>query len=658
MAISSAGVGSGLNVDSIVTSLMTAESQPLAQLQKKEASFQARLSAYGSLKGAISSFQTSLSTLKSTSTYNLKANVGDTSVATTSSSSNAITGNYSLNVENLAQSQKLKSGGFSSANDVIGTGAITIQFGSYDQSNVFTANSDKTSKLISIGSGSQTVSGIRDAINAANVGVTASIVNDGTNYRLLLSSQDTGLENSLKITVADGDGNNTNAAGLSKLAYDAAGTAGNGKNLSETQAAKDAEIQIDGLDVTSSSNTISEAIQGVTINLLKATTTPTTIKVEKDSSTIKTALEGFVKSYNDFHKTVSGLTSYNATTKQAGALNGEATVISIESRVRALLSSSVQGSGSFTTLSSAGISFQKDGTLSFDSTKAQTALDNNFEGVKQLFSAVGSSSDSLVSYAGSTKNTTPGSYAVYVSQLATQGTLVGSQAAGLTITAEVNSALDIKIEGVSASINLTQGNYATATELAGEIESKINNASAFSTAGIKVKVTDSSGILTVTSQSYGATSKVEFTPSAAITNLFGATPVSTAGVNVVGTIDGNTSTTGSGQNLKAPNGLSINIIGGTTGNRGTIKYSTGYASQLDQLLSQYLDTDGLLTARTDGLNATIKSLQKQEDTMSNRLADLEIRYRAQYTALDTTISNMTATKNYLTQQLAALSSSR
>jgi len=652
--LSSAGLGSGLDINGLVTKLMAVESQPLTQLQQKEASYQAKLTAYGSLSGALSAYQNSLGNLKNAATFSaLKANIIDSTVATVSASTTAVAGSHLLKVTQLAQAQSVNSGTFTNTTDVVGTGTISIQFGTYDSGgNTFTANPDKSTQTITIASGNQTLAGVRDAINAANAGVTATIANDGTGNRLLITSKDSGLANSLKITVADDDGNNTNTSGLSKLAFDPTALVGAGKNLTQSQAPLNATFSVDGLSITSASNTVTTAIQGVTLNLLKTTDAAgTNINVTQDTSSLLSALNSFVQGYNNFRSTISTLTAYDPQTKQGGILLGDSTALNIDTRLRSLLSSAVQGAdSSYTTLSTVGISFQKNGTLSFDTTKASAAIAANSSAVSKLFAAVGTSSDSLVSYIGSSKNTVAGSYAVNVSQLATQGKLVGAQAAGLTVTDSVDNTVQFTIDGISANVILTSKTYASASELASELQTKINSNTTLANSGIQVAVTESAGVFTVTAQDYGTNSKVLVTAGAGATNLFGNAPTSTEGVNVAGTING-VAATGSAQTLTSTEGLRINILGGATGNRGTVTYSSGYANQVDQLITQYVSSDGIIAARTSGINTSIKGLESQAEQLSKRLDTIEARYRAQFTALDQAIASMNSTSTFLTQQI-------
>lgn len=654
MAISSAGIGSGLDVSSIVSQLMALERRPLTTLDTKEAKLQSQLTAYGSLKGALSSFQSAVAALANPAKFSaVTASLADTSVATVSASSAATAGSYAVEVQTLAQAHKLKSGTFAATSTAVGSGTITIQFGTYS-GGVFTLNPDKAAGTIIIDSSKSSLAGVRDAINAANVGVSASIVNDGTGNRLVVASKDSGVANALKITVSDDDLANTDNSGLSQLVHDA--STGGTTNLTQTVAAQNAALVIDGISISKASNTITDAIEGVTLNLLKANTPgTTTLSVARDSAGIQGAVQSFVKTYNDLNKTIADLSKYDAANKRASTLTGEATIRAVQSQLRGLFNASLStAGGGLNTLSEIGITFQKDGTLKLDSSKLSTVLADGTKDVSTLFAAVGKPTDSLVSFAGSTVDTKNGAYALSVTQLATQGKAVGGGDAVLTIGAGSNDSLNLTVDGVAASVTLAAGTY-TAAALAAEIQSKINGVTALSSAGIGVSVTQSAGVLSVISNRYGSASTVLITGGTAKADLFG-TQTETAGVDVAGTIGGNIAT-GSGQTLTGSgdsSGLALMVTGGATGARGSVSFARGYAYELDKLVGKMLENDSLLDGRMDGINASIKSIGTQREALTRRLEGIEKRYRAQFTALDTMMASMTKTSNFLTQQLANL----
>jgi len=659
MATSATTSTTNLDVNSIVSQLMTVERQPINKLTVKEAGYQAKLSAYGSVKGALASFQTAVQGLSSASKFtSLDATPSDDTILSATASSIAVAGTYSLEVTSLAQAQKLVAAGKSSSTASIGTGAettVTFDFGTITGTPVngiypvapattFVSNGGGT-KTVTIDSSNNSLQGIRDAINAAKIGVTATIVNDGnaTNpYRLALSSDSNGASNSLKISVS-GD---TDVGNF--LAHDPVAT----QNLTETVTAANAVFKVNGVAVSKTSNSVADVIQGVTLNLKKITTSPITVTVAHDTASITNSVTSFVKSYNDLAKTLKDISAYDLKTKQAAVLQGDSMERTIQSQLRNALGSPVVGaSGDLTTLSQIGVTFQKDGSLALNSAKLNSVMASNVNDVASLFAATGKATDSLVSYTSATGSTKAGSYAVNVTQIATQGKSVGSSAANTTIT-DANKALDITINGVSASVTLATGSY-TAQTLAAELQAKINGASALSNAGIAVAVTQSGGTLTAASSSYGSTSSV-IIGGAGAADLLGTNPTLTAGVDVAGTIGG-AGGTGTGQVLQDAQGLSITISGGALGDRGSVNYSNGYAFLLDKWAGSILTTDGVLANRTDGINSSIKDLSNRRAALETRLIGIEKRYREQFTRLDVMLSSMNQTSNYLTQQLAQIS---
>lgn len=663
IAATSAVSSSGLDVNGIVSQLMAVEQQPIQKLNTQEASYQAKLSAFGSIKGALAAFQTAVQGLSSPSNFQaLNATPSDATIFSASAASTAVAGTYSLDVTSLAQSQKLVAAGQTSSTAAIGAGAattVTFDFGTINGGTfsavtgtytgaAFTSNGNGT-KSITIDSSNNSLQGIRDAVNAAKMGVTASIINDGsgTPFRLALSSDSSGANSSLKVSVA-GD-----AAISSLLANNPAGV----QNLSETVTAQNANFKVNGVAVSKNSNTVSDVIQGITLTLSKITTTPALLTVARDTTAVSNSISGFVKAYNDLFSVLKAVSAYNPTTKQGALLQGDSTVRTLQTQLHTALTTPIAGvAGTLTTLSQVGVSFQKDGSLALDSTKLSNAISSNFNDIASLFSAVGRSTDSLVSYNSASSATKPGKYAVNISQLATQGNAIGSAVANTTITAGVNDALSLTINGVSTTVTLTAGTY-TAQSLAGAMQSTINGTSAFSSAGISVSVTQSAGVLSMASVNYGSGSTVAILGGNGAAGLMGGAPTQTAGLDVAGTIGG-MAATGAGQLLNASTGtaqgLSITINGGALGARGTLNYSQGYAYSLNQWSTSSIASDGILTSRSNGISKTITDIGSRRTQLQARLVGIEARYRQQFTSLDAMLNSMNQTSTYLTQQLARL----
>ena len=690
MGLSSPGIGSNLDVNGIVSQLMAIESQPLNTLAKKEASYQAKISAYGSLNGALSSFQTALAALTNPAKFqSALATSSDSTIASGSATSTAVAGSYTVDVTRLAQAQTIATRGLVSTTAPIGDGAkntITFQFGSISGGKLtdgvyaadpaatppvaaasFTPDPDQAIGSVVINSSNNSLQGIRDAVNKANLGVTATIVSDGsaTPAHLVFTSNKTGQTSSMKISVArdpaalpaDPPDPAAEAALANLLSYDA--TAAASQKMTQSSAGQDTALTVNGIAISGATRSIKEAIQGVTLNVSKIGST--TMTVARDTAAITTGVTSFVKAYNDLDKTIKSMTSYNAATKVAGPLLGDSSVRNIQEQVRKTMGAAVAGNGGkLTTLSQVGVAFQKDGTVALDATKLQKAITDNFDDLAGLFAAHGTSSDSLVSFLGSTSATKPGANALTLTTMPTRGALTGSAAPSfpLTITAGANDKLDMTIDGVAASLTLAAGSYTAATLMA-QVQSTINGAPAYVAAGVGVTVSSGqAGQLIVTSNRYGSTSTLGASGSA-VSGLFG-TPTSAAGINVAGTING-VAATGAGKTLtgatgSASEGLRLEINGGLLGERGSIAFSQGYASLLTGVVSTFVGTDGSIAGRTNGLQTSIKSLARTRDALNDKLEGIEKRYRTQYAALDTMISKMNTTSNFLAQQLSQLSS--
>jgi flagellar hook-associated protein 2 len=879
VGISSSGIGSGLDVDSIVSQLMKAESAGLSKYDNKTAAYQSRLQALGQLGSAIGSFQGALSGLTSASTFRaVTASVGDKAILGGTATSEAAAGSYRVSVTQLAQSQSLNTAGNKSMSATIGSGVpttLSFQFGSVSGGQfgtagtalaasvatsgiasgslsingtaIATSGATKSAKLLaeavnaqsaktgvsatagatstgaalfagfgtvtttgtatyslavngielaaqpnpggtavsadsidtllagnnpttaalaaanitysgsaadgdlqffaadganltvselvtgSVGgglgapanndgstvtstsgvtlisaasnaiqvggnapglagltagtgggylgagftqdgsvssgtvvlkAGDQSLQGIRDAINKANVGVSASIVSDGSAepYRLVLTSNKTGANASMKIGVSGVDGADPDPAIAKLLGHDPAGA----QALNQTSSAQSAQLSVNGIAVTSASNSVSDAIQGVTLTATQVGAT--TMTVAKDTATAQNNINGFVKAYNDLNTTIRGLTAYDPATKRGGALQGDATVRSIQTQLRQQLGGALAGSGKLNMLSQVGISFQKDGALAVDSTKLQKAMTDNFADVGALFAEIGNVSDGQIAFAGSSAATKAGTYDVNITQMASRGSLTGAAPLVASTVIGANTTWSVALnqtDPVSASriqaVTIPPGSYNPA-ELAAMLRSAINGNKEFASSGDTVETEiDSTGHLNISSSRYGSTSNMSISAltGTALDGIFGsASPVT--GKDVAGTIGG-AAATGSGQTLSAPGGsaaegMKLTINGGTTGERGTVTFSQGFAYRLNNLATTFLGKEGLITGKSDGLSVSIKSVATARDTFSERLTAMEKRYRAQFAALDTALASMQATSSYMTQQLAALAS--
>lgn len=377
---SAVGVGSGLDINSIVRQIVTAESQPVMNaIQRQENTLNAHISSLGTLKSALSDFQTAIQNITHGNLFSgYAATSSDQSVLTASADSTASAGSHSITVNNLATTQRSVSQlGFSSLTTPVGTGTLTITNGS-------------GSFNVTIDSANQTLAGIRDAINNSigNNSVTASVItvnnatNTGLESHLVLTGKNTGSANGFTVSGVDNDGNQTDNAGLSSLFT---------PNMKVQTSAVDANISVDGFTVTSGSNTITSVLPGVSMNLQASGVGKTTnLNVTLDNSTITKNIADFVTAYNKFHSTAESLRKYGGAGGKSGDLLGDSTLNNLMSNIRSSISkpvSSMSQLSSANTLSSIGIKVDKNGVMSLDSNKLASALSNNPKAVSDIFNS-------------------------------------------------------------------------------------------------------------------------------------------------------------------------------------------------------------------------------------------------------------------------------
>mgnify|MGYP001167231459 FL=1 len=479
---SALGIGSGLDLTTLLSNLMAAESVPLAKLQTREVSIQSKISAYGQLRSAISSLRDAVKGLTPDKFNGAGAGSSASDVATATATNAATKGTYALEVVSLAQAEKAVSAGLESSKAQVQAGTITFTFGSVENGEFIPGEGE--AKTVTIEAGKNTLEGVRDAINAAEAGVTATIIHDGTGARLVLTAKETGAGHAFRITTQGDAGSDGQA--LSFLDYDPASapdySAGGAAQMSRLQHAADAEFKIDGIVMTSARNSVSTALEGVTLTLAKEGTT--TITVKDDASKARSALQSMVDAYNKLLSTVNALAvntpgASKGESGTAGPLAADSLTRDVMTRIRNEIFSPVQGAtGAYTSLASLGVSFQSDGTLKLDATRFEKAMATDAGAVARLFDDE-------------------------------------AYGEGRSITARFQAQLDAMVE-----------------------------------------------------------------------------------------------------------------------------------------------SDGLIDSRLDGLNASTKSLQTQQEQLSKRLEQIEARYRAQFSALDTLLAQMNSTASYLTQQLEALKNLR
>lgn len=361
--IQSAGVGSGLDVNSIVSQLVSAAQTPQQTIiTNQQNATNTKISALGSLSSLLGTLQSSISSLTSSTTgvTQLTAQSGNTSSFTATASGNAVPASYNVQVMALAQASKIASADYTSSSSTVGDGTVTIGVGS-------------NSFQVTLASGNDSLASLVSAINNApdNKGVSASLITDSGGVRLMLTAQQTGNAGALTLSSADSNG----ASFMS---------------TSVVQPAKQAHIQVDGFDYYGDSNTVSDAISGVTLSLQATSTTASPLTLSYNQQAAASAVQAFVTAYNAVAQNISTQAGYNSTTQTAGPLLANPLVQSLTRQLGSIVGSAyTSNGGSYSVLSQVGISLNSDGTLSVDSAKLNKALSADPTSVQKLFASSG-----------------------------------------------------------------------------------------------------------------------------------------------------------------------------------------------------------------------------------------------------------------------------
>lgn len=372
--ISSLGVGSGLDAESLVSKLVAVEQQPITTLQSTNSTLQTKVSTWGNLQSLFSQLQDAATALTSGDAFSATtATSADTTAVSASTGSGSKAGSYAVQVNALASAQFLASTGA-----VSGTGTLNFEVGAAGGSSPRTFSVDITST-------DDTLAKIAAKISTAgkDQGISASVVSDASGERLVIRGA-TGADNAFRISVTDDDGNNTDASGLSALAWN--GT--DSSSMARTQTAASAQATINGISVTSNSNTLSNVIDGLTLTLGKVTTGTVNVSVAQDNSSITKSVNSFVSAYNAVVNQIRTQTAYDADTKTAGTLQGDSTANGLLRQLRNLVGQTSGASSTYTRLSSVGIDIKTDGTLSVSASKLTTALETDVGEVAKLFGNV------------------------------------------------------------------------------------------------------------------------------------------------------------------------------------------------------------------------------------------------------------------------------
>jgi flagellar hook-associated protein 2 len=363
MTIGFSGISTGSDWNSIINQLLEIESQPLTTLQNREADLEEKISDFGKVKSAISTFQSAIEDLTSASGFSLfSSSSTDETVATVTADSSAVPSSYDVVVSQLASYDKLASSSYTDTLTAVGTGTLSITV-------------DGSTMDLTLDGSNNTLADIRDAINNStdNPGVTATILNESGGSRLILTSEETGQDNAITVSVDDDDGDDSDSSGLSRLFYIGAGDDGLAEQV---ETAQDALLTIDGFDIQSASNDVTDAVSGVTIQL--AAVGSSTISISRDNTQIEEEISEFVDAYNTLQTTLDEL--------ESGSLQNDSTLRRIQSGFKDVLNQVATVDGADAYLFELGITRDRYGTLSVDSSELSTALSDDFNRVVNILS--------------------------------------------------------------------------------------------------------------------------------------------------------------------------------------------------------------------------------------------------------------------------------
>ena len=380
-AITSLGIGSGADINSIVTQLVALESRPLVLMRNAATTLQTQVSSYGQLSSLFGALQSAANNLTGNSLWNKStATSSDDTAVTVVGGSTAAAGSYAVSVQRLAASQTVVSTSpYADASALVGGGTLTLDIGQWDLPPMnFLPQVGRAPVTVPI-TASDTLQTLRDKINGLGAGVNASIVTDSSGARLSLRSSSSGAENGFRLSVADDDGNNADAAGLSRFAFNPAG----GSTQTEQKlAASNAQATVNGIAVVSASNELSGVIDGMTLRLRKVSSADVAVTSDRDA--VKTAIQGFADTYNTLSKAITEQTKYDPGTKVGGPLQGDSAATGLQRQLRTLLNVASGASATFGRLSDVGLQVQRDGTLKVDGGKLDSATANLTE-LKKAF---------------------------------------------------------------------------------------------------------------------------------------------------------------------------------------------------------------------------------------------------------------------------------
>ncbi|APZ93685.1 flagellar filament capping protein FliD [Fuerstiella marisgermanici] len=664
MAITIDGLVSGLDTEAIVTGLLEIQQTQLDRMELKRADALAEQAVFSQLEGQMLTFRSDVSKLarvQNNPFERRQTTVSDETILSATASTSAANGVYRMTVDSVARAHQVASTGFADTDSEITQGTIELRVGSGDLTSIEVDGSNNT------------LSGLADSINASDSGITASVIQDAsggaTPYKLLLTSSETGSANAISI--------NNNLAATAGDATQPTFDFGN-----PVQAAADAQLTLGSgpgaISVTSDSNKFDTLITGVSINVLNASDgDEVTLSISNDNASAVTAVEDFVNSFNDVMSFIDDRSQFNENADESGPLLGNRSAQNIQQKLRNAVVSVVPGvNNAANRLSAIGVSVTDDGRLQLDKTRLNSILNGDDEDIsrtdlRRMFTLDAESTNSKISFVLGTSRTKESDAPIQVdlTQAAEKATVTaGTALAASTVIDGSNRTIELELDGAEATISLNEGTY-TQQELADHVEALIRDSSEMR--GRTANVGLSGGALTVTSDTYGSSSQVKFKDGTALATLGFAPSTEDKGRDVAGTftINGVTeSATGRGQVLtgNADNEYTADLqlrvklspADIVSGPEAEVNVTMGLAASLDNILDGMLDPEnGGLKTIDDRFNDEIASLQDAFDRQKELFDIQQQSLIEQFVALESAMSELQSTSDFVGTQLASLSAS-
>lgn len=626
---------------------------PRSIMERSEQKISKELNALTYLQNNLKAFNSYAKELASPSLFSSQTvTSSDATVVGASITGSPVAGTYNIESMQLAQAHTMVANKtYASQYDTVAMGTMQIQI------NGQTHN-------ITVDASNNTLEGLQRTINNGSYGVTASIVNNGGVYQMMFSSAQTGAASAFTVS------------GLTDFAAPA--------DFTVTSAAQDAQMKLNGLLVSSSTNSFSGVVDGLSFQLNAASVgSVKTVTVAQDSSGVAESIKEFVDVYNQLDLILKDLGSYEKLTAAqmedpekefTGDLAGSSLLRDLKTQIKDALTGVMSGSTSpYNSLASIGISMDRYGQLQLDEAALNTALSSDISSIAGMLASGGSASDAMVSVTGTNEKTLTGSYALNVTQLAeratvSSGALVPDVNGDIVLAAD--GSFDIKVDGSGvATVNIAAGTY-TAAEFAALMNTSINNNATIQASGAQVSVTTDGSLFSITSNRFGANSVVEMSNFTNMGNAgFGAN-LADIGQNVDGTLtmsNGSTLNIGAyadatdGRKVKISDfavaggeaadvrGLEFEVLGGAVGARGTIDVTQGFAGRVFELINNATLTDtGLVAQRIDSLSNRMGEIEEKRVKIDLRFEKMELKYRMQFSMLQSIMSQMKGTQDFLT----------